>query len=239
MLCSFKISSRVNSILHRIHKSFSHGGCVPRLRAGAITKGNVSPKSSTPLDVRCPEYAHSGVPVPSSHIFKTYSDAEVQKIRRAGKLARRMLEFANSLVRPGISTDDIDRLTHHEILKNGAYPTPLNYSGFPKSICTSVNEVVCHGIPDSTVLQEGDLISIDVSLYTEDGFHGDNCGSVVVGNVRSSMDMLINTTKYAVEKAVEVCGPDQYALLFLLMSIFTNELIIFDHYLLSSGVSLR
>jgi methionyl aminopeptidase len=117
-----------------------------------------------------------------------------------------MLEFANSLVKPGVTTDEIDALTHLEIIKNGAYPTPLNYMGFPKSICSSVNEVACHGIPDSYVLEEGDIISIDISLFIN-GFHGDNCGTVPVGKVDAKAEKLIAVTKDSVQKAIEICKP--------------------------------
>jgi methionyl aminopeptidase len=107
------------------------------------------------------------------------------KIRRSAKLARKMLDYANSLVQAGITTEEIDIMTHHEIIAHGAYPSPVNYCGFPKAICTSVNEIVCHGIPDDRRLVEGDMISIDVSLFL-DGFHGDNCGTVIVGKSQDS-----------------------------------------------------
>eukprot|EP01035_Chromulina_nebulosa_P017924 gene17924-23545_t len=117
-----------------------------------------------------------------------------------------MLDFANSKVCVGITTDEIDRLTHEEIIKHGAYPSPINYYGFPKSICTSVNEVVCHGIPDNRPLENGDVISIDISLYL-DGFHGDNCGTVIVGEGDSNLEHLIKTTQQALDNAIEICKP--------------------------------
>lgn len=138
--------------------------------------------------------------------LKLYNEEEIIKVRRAARLARKMLEYANSLVEPGITTDEIDRLTHLEIIRNGAYPAPLNYCSFPKSICTSVNEVACHGIPDSRPLVDGDVISIDVSLYI-DGFHGDNCGTVPVGKVDDSILRLIDCTKEAVDRAIAAIGP--------------------------------
>mmetsp|Transcript_32200 Transcript_32200/g.44162 ORF Transcript_32200/g.44162 Transcript_32200/m.44162 type:complete len:204 (-) Transcript_32200:79-690(-) len=94
-------------------------------------------------------------------------------------------------------------------MRNGACPTPLNYCGFPKSICTSVNEVVCHGIPDSRLLEDGDIISIDVSLFI-DGFHGDNCGTVTVGELgkaNKDLNMLIEANKRAVAAAISICKP--------------------------------
>ena len=118
-----------------------------------------------------------------------------------------MLDFANSLVQPGISTEDIDYLTAKEIIANGAYPSPINYLGFPKAICTSVNEVACHGIPDDRKLLAGDIISIDVSVFL-DGYHGDNCGTVVC-DITSfhGASNLIQATQEALDSAIAVCGP--------------------------------
>lgn len=177
-----------------------------------VVKGDVSPMLIVdPIrdKVTLPDHARSGMPGESPNFIKIYSDEDIPKLRKAARLARKMLEFANSLAKPGVTTDDIDVLTHHEIIRNGAYPTPLNYYGFPKSICTSVNEVVCHGIPDSRVLCDGDILSIDVSLFTEDGYHGDNCGSVIVGMSDNdvSLSHLVETTKTAVDNAIAVCQP--------------------------------
>jgi methionyl aminopeptidase len=159
-----------------------------------------------PSHIGGPEYAFSGRPGDSSNSIYIHSAEEVPKLRKSARLARKVLEFALSHAKPGVSTDAIDKLAHEEILKHGAYPSPMNYYGFPKSICTSVNEVVCHGIPDNRVLQEGDIISIDVSVYL-DGYHGDNCGTVVVGKGDPKLQHLIQSTKDAVQKAIEVCKP--------------------------------
>ena len=128
-------------------------------------------------------------------------------MRVSAQLARDMLDFASSLVQAGISTEEIDRLTHEKIVSNNAYPSPVNYAGFPKSICTSVNEVCCHGIPDSRILEEGDIISIDVSVY-KDGFHGDNCTTVIVGDKCDDRGKeLIYATQEALNEAISICGP--------------------------------
>lgn len=113
--------------------------------------------------------------------IQIYNDHHINKLRTSGKLARKILDFANSLAKVGMTTEEIDILTHEEIVKHGAYPSPINYHGFPKAICSSVNEVACHGIPDSRKLMNGDMLSIDISLYF-DGYHGDNCGTVIVGD---------------------------------------------------------
>lgn len=133
--------------------------------------------------------------------------SDLMKLRRSAKLARKMLDFANAQVQAGITTEEIDILTHNEIIAHGAYPSPVNYCGFPKAICTSINEVTCHGIPDDRKLVEGDLISIDVSLFL-DGFHGDNCGTVVVGKTDDKRALaLIDATQESLDCAIAACGP--------------------------------
>ena len=182
-----------------------------QLRETSVTKGMVSPKlriDTKKHNVLLPDYALNGRPKESPpNIICYIEDEAINKQRKAARLARKMLEFAKKLAVPGVSTDDIDKAIHKEILSNGAYPTPLNYYGFPKSVCTSVNEVVCHGIPDDRILCDGDIISIDVSLYTEDGLHGDNCGTVAVGTATQNTLDLIQATQTAVDKAIAVCAP--------------------------------
>lgn len=181
------------------------------LTRAPVTKGVVSSMRGVPSSIAYPEYALTGVPTQiSSHAKpRIYNEEEIVRARRAGRLARKMLDFAcNLALQPGVSTDDVDRLTHEEICRHGAYPSPINYRGFPKAICTSVNEVVCHGIPDSRLLEDGDIVSIDVSLFI-DGMHGDNCSTVMCGvgegDVRGKA--LIAAAQEALNKAVSVCGP--------------------------------
>ena len=173
---------------------------------GPVKKGVVSPMLTVPSHIILPEYSKSGKPHYASDVLAIYKEEEVPQLRRAARLARKMLEFSLALAKPGVTTDEIDRLAHEEIIKHGAYPTPLNYYTFPKSICTSVNEVACHGIPDNRVLQDGDIISIDVSLFI-DGYHGDNCGTTLVGKVDEKLQHLIDTTKYSVAEAIKTCKP--------------------------------
>lgn len=176
-----------------------------------VIKGNVSPKLTVPTTIPYPEYAKNGKPGNSGERVYAYNESQIPKIRKAARLARKILEFCLQNAKPGMTTDELDRLAHDEILKYGAYPSPLNYYYFPKSICTSVNEVVCHGIPDSRVLLDGDLLSVDVSVYL-DGFHGDNCGSVVVGKSDPESEKLIQVTKECVQKAIEICKPGKSVL---------------------------
>ena len=97
-------------------------------------------------------------------------------------LARKALDLGHSLVRPGISTDEIDKAVHKFIIDNDAYPSPLNYHKFPKSLCTSINEVICHGIPDDRILQDGDIVNLDITVYKY-GFHSDLNETYHVGKV--------------------------------------------------------
>jgi methionyl aminopeptidase len=147
-------------------------------------------------------------------MIRIYNVQEIPKIRQSARLARKILDFALKTAQPGMSTEDIDILVHKEIILHQAYPTPINYYGFPKAICTSVNEVVCHGIPDSRKLVEGDILSIDVSVYI-DGFHGDNCGTIVVGTPKDEKaQVLIDTTSEALHAAISAIGPGKYAFTF-------------------------
>lgn len=131
---------------------------------------------------------------------------EVKAMKNSCRLARRILDYAGSLVKPGVTTDFIDSKVHQKIISEGAYPSPLRYRGFPKSICTSVNSIVVHGIPDERPLVEGDIINIDVTVF-KDGFHGDVSETFAVGQVDPQAQALMNTAKEALNRGIEVCGP--------------------------------
>ena len=121
---------------------------------------------------------------------------ELDKMRVAGRLAAEVLEMIGDHVAPGISTGELDRICHEYIVNTqDAIPAPLNYNGFPKSICTSVNQVVCHGIPaDKKVLKVGDIINIDITVI-KDGYHGDTSKMFVVGEVPAHASRLIEVTQ--------------------------------------------
>lgn len=132
---------------------------------------------------------------------------EEQKImRRICKLGREILDLAGAAVKPGVTTDEIDEIVHNATVERDAYPSPLNYRNFPKSVCTSVNEVVCHGIPDQRKLIEGDIINIDVSLF-KDGFHADLNAMYPVGQIDADSERLIKTTREALDEAIKMCKP--------------------------------
>ncbi len=136
------------------------------------------------------------------------SSEEIEKMRVAGQLAAEVLDMIGTHVQPGVSTGELDRICHdHIVNKQQAIPAPLNYNGFPKSICTSVNHVICHGIPsDGKILKSGDIINIDVTVI-KDGFHGDTSKMFCVGQVPDHAKRLINVTQECLYKAIDLVRP--------------------------------
>ncbi|GLI61587.1 hypothetical protein VaNZ11_004004 [Volvox africanus] len=131
---------------------------------------------------------------------------DTDAIRAACLIGREVLDLAVAAAKPGVTTDEIDRIVHEAMIERGAYPSPLNYFNFPKSVCTSINEVICHGIPDARELQSGDILNIDVTAYHK-GFHGDLNETVCVGEVDEEGKMLIKVTHDALMKAIAACRP--------------------------------
>jgi methionyl aminopeptidase len=178
---------------------------MPKTASGVLIPGNLSPLLRVPQSISRPEYV--GKPGPSPHIGgDRYSESEILRIRESSKIAAGALEAVLKAVRPGISTDELDKIGHEFIISRGAYPSTLGYRGFPKSLCSSVNEVICHGIPDDTVLEDGDLINIDISAYF-DGMHGDTNGTVAVGQVSKEVEELISRTKEATMRGIKAALP--------------------------------
>ena len=131
---------------------------------------------------------------------------DFDKMRASGKLAAEVLDFITDYVKPGISTLELNNLCHEMILKNGAIPAPLNYRGFPKSICTSINHVICHGIPDDKKLKDGDIINLDVTVIV-DGWHGDTSRMFLVGNPSVKARRLVDVTYEAMMLGIEQVKP--------------------------------
>lgn len=127
---------------------------------------------------------------------------EIRTMERTCRLAAQTLEYVGKHVRPGMTTNEIDQLVYDYTLTREALPSPLNYRGFPKSVCTSINDVVCHGVPDDTVLQEGDIINIDVTTF-KDGFHGDTSATFAVGQISERARLLVEAAKAAMYKGIE------------------------------------
>lgn len=188
---------------HGSHLSRSPPALPPFFPSAPLSKGVVSPPRPVPPSIGRPPYAGSGRIPPWSDLSQVQDAGGVGRMRAAGALAARVLSLAGRLVAPGVSTDDLDAAVHAAIVAAGAYPSPLNYGGFPKSVCTSINEVICHGIPDSTLLQEGDIVNVDVTVYL-DGVHGDTSATFLVGAVDPEAVRLVEATRAALEAGIAV-----------------------------------
>lgn len=167
----------------------------------------VSPKHSVPDYILKPDYAHSGVANEHDSI-QVMSENEVQCMKQSCALAKLMLEKVAKHIKAEISTDELDLIAHDLCIQHGAYPSPLNYRGFPKSICTSVNNIACHGIPDCRKLVNGDIISIDISVYYN-GFHGDCAATFSVGEIDEKGQKLIEISSACLSAAISICHPNQ------------------------------
>ncbi|CAI5509319.1 unnamed protein product [Closterium sp. Naga37s-1] len=187
---------------------------IPRQRPPAesrpkapLRRGKLSPMRAVPPHIPRPPYADSGISPPFTMEPQVHGEEGQRRMREAGQLAARVRDHAGTLVKPGVTTDEIDRAVHEMIIEAGAYPSPLNYAGFPKSVCTSVNECICHGIPDSRPLEDGDIINIDVTVYLN-GYHGDTSKTFYCGNVSNAAKKLVEVTEEALNAAIAICGPD-------------------------------
>lgn len=178
---------------------------MPKDTQGVLIPGNLSPMRTVPTEITRPPYV--GKASPPEHLDGDVYDAEtIEKIRRAGKISSRALDLIGSVIRPGISTDEIDQIGHDFVISHGAYPSTLGYRGYPKSLCTSINEVICHGIPDNTVLEEGDLINVDITSYL-DGVHGDTNRTFIVGNAPEEIVLLVERTEEALRRGIKAVAP--------------------------------
>ncbi|KAF8549853.1 methionyl aminopeptidase [Imleria badia] len=177
---------------------------------------HISPRL-VPSNIRQPLYARTQAEdqnTPDAFSERSHKDdsrirlgsEEETKLRTSSKLARKVRDFAGTLVRPGVTTNSIDAAIHDFIVTHGAYPSPLLYSGFPRSCCTSINNVVAHGIPDNRPLEDGDIINIDITVYL-DGYHGDTSQTFLVGAVDQPGRDLVSMTNAALQAGIRACGP--------------------------------
>ena len=166
-----------------------------------VRPGMQSPRRRVPAEIARPPYALTGDPGPSVLPLIRTPD-EVESMRKAGAVAAEVLLHVGKHVEVGITTDKLDQIAHDEAVRLGAYPSPLNYRGYPKSVCTSVNEVICHGIPDSRQLRDGDIVNIDVTVFYE-GVHGDTSVTFLVGDVDDYSRHLVRETRAAMYKGIE------------------------------------
>jgi methionyl aminopeptidase len=127
-------------------------------------------------------------------------------MRVAGRLAAQALDAVEAAIAPGVTTDELDRVGHEFLVANGAYPSTLGYRGYPKSLCSSVNEVICHGIPDDRPLEDGDIVNIDVTAYIH-GVHGDTDATYLVGDVDEESRLLVERTRESLARAIKAVRP--------------------------------
>ncbi len=170
-----------------------------------LTPGEVSPPRAVPGMIERPEYVGRNRPRRSTDPWVQPPEV-VEGMRVAGRIAARALQVGGEMVAPGTTTDEIDRVVHEFICDQGAYPSTLGYKGFPKSCCTSLNEVICHGIPDSTVIEDGDIVNIDVTAYIG-GVHGDTNATFLAGNVGEEDRLLVERTREAMLRGIRAVKP--------------------------------
>jgi methionyl aminopeptidase len=170
-----------------------------------LRPGTISPWREVPASIPRPEYV--GRPGPRRFRGSDIQTPEtIEKMRIAGRLAAQAVQLAGQHCQPGVTTDEIDVVVHEFLCDHGAYPSTLGYRGFPKSCCTSLNEVICHGIPDSTVLEDGDIVNIDVTAYIN-GVHGDTDATFCVGNVAEEVRLLVERTEEAMMRGIRAVAP--------------------------------
>ena len=172
---------------------------------GRVVPHEVSPMRSVPATIARPPYAETGIP-PRWNEPLVKSPELIERMRRAGLLAAEVLRLAGEQVAPGVTTDEIDVFVHDLTIERGAYPSPLNYNGYPKSVCTSVNEVICHGIPDARALQDGDIVNLDVTVFLE-GVHGDTNATFFVGDVDDESRRLVRVTEECMWRGIGAVAP--------------------------------
>jgi methionyl aminopeptidase len=170
-----------------------------------IQPATVSPSREVPANIPRPRYV--GRPAPDRYTGDDVQSPEtIERMRIAGRIAAQAMHAAGRIIRPGVTTDDLDEVVHEFLIDHGAYPSTLGYRGFPKSCCTSVNEVICHGIPDSRPLEDGDIVKIDVTAYIN-GVHGDTCATFLCGAVDEQTRLLTERTQEALVRAIKVVKP--------------------------------
>src|SRR5579859_5733496 len=173
----------------------------------SLQPGTISPRRQVPPTITRPHYVDAAAGTPSDHDDPMGKDAgTIERMRVAGRIAADALLEVGRHVAPGVTTDELDRIGHEFVIARGAYPSTLGYKGFPKSLCTSVNEVICHGIPDSRELIEGDIVNVDITAFL-DGVHGDTDATYPVGEIDEPSRLLLERTEQALHRAIKAVRP--------------------------------
>ena len=169
-----------------------------------LRPGRISPQRSVPAQIIRPEYVGKRYPKIGEPDVK---DAlTIERMRVAGRIAARALAEVGAHVEPGVTTDELDRIGHEFLCDHGAYPSTLGYRGYPKSLCSSINEVICHGIPDDTVIEDGDIVNIDITAFI-DGVHGDTNATFLAGDVEEESRLLVERTREATVRGIKAVAP--------------------------------
>src|SRR5689334_22684388 len=171
-------------------------------RRPPVRAGRLSPTLEVPASIPRPHYAPDAPPL----LPAVPPDEFADRMRAAGHAAREVLLELRDAVRVGMTTDELDRICHEACIARGGYPSPLHYKGFPKSLCTSVNEVICHGIPDDRRLLDGDIVNCDVTIFLH-GVHGDCNATFLVGDVDDDGRRLVQVTQEALWKGIDAVRP--------------------------------
>ncbi|XP_064608219.1 methionine aminopeptidase 1D, mitochondrial-like [Liolophura sinensis] len=200
------LSSVKSALLRETYRSGVVRGKAGRVHYSLLRpwECEVSPQRAVPDSVPKPNYASSGYSEEPRTDIEIKTSEQIETLRTSCSLARHILTIAGEAVKVGVTTDEIDELVHDLCISHKAYPSPLNYHGFPKSVCTSVNNVACHGIPDSRRLEDGDIINIDVTVFYN-GYHGDCSETFCVGNVDEGGRRLVNIARKCRDEAISVC----------------------------------
>jgi methionyl aminopeptidase len=178
---------------------------MPRDSSGHLVPGRISPARSVPKSIPRPEYVGKPGPRPFTG-SNVYSASEIERIRESGAIAAEAVEEVGRAIRPGVTTDELDAIAHEFMIDRGAYPSTLGYRGFPKSCCTSLNEVICHGIPDDTIIEEGDIVNIDITAF-KNGMHGDLNKTFVAGTAGQDASDLVERTREALNRGIRAVAP--------------------------------
>ena len=171
----------------------------------SVLPGLIGPRRPVPREIPRPPYALTGDPG-RTRPNPVRTPEVIERMRVAGRAAADILVHAGNHLEPGLTTDKLDAIVHDKTIAFGGYPSPLNYRGFPKSVCTSVNEIICHGIPDSRPLAHGDIVNVDVTIFL-DGVHGDTSATFAIGDIDEYSKVLVRETRNALYRAIEVVKP--------------------------------
>lgn len=171
-----------------------------------LTPGNPTPIRTVPAHIERPEYVWKDEVQENVGEPWIQSAEVIEKMRDTSRIAAEALREAGAAVAPGITTDELDRIAHEYMLDHGAYPSTLGYRQYPKSTCISLNEIICHGIPDSTVVEEGDIVNIDVTAF-KNGVHGDTNATFIAGEASEEHALLVERTEQAMWRGIKAVKP--------------------------------